>query len=154
MTDIPCAAARELLLVAEPEELETRSHSPLAAHLRSCDACATIARDILNTQASLADALAALTAPQPRAPAMQHARHVPMLRRVMFAAAPLAAAAVLLLMRLQSETGTSGRFEPLFVPPPEVPSTTVVNAAASGDVAVLRTADPNITIVWNLERPR
>lgn len=54
-----CEAARELLLTADPAELEGSTRSPLADHLRTCPACRAAAEQLLTAQWALRDVLGA-----------------------------------------------------------------------------------------------
>jgi hypothetical protein len=74
-------------------------------------------------------------------------------RRLSAAIAPLAAAAVLVLFLLSRD----GKLPRLETPQPNVvavANTPVVNVEAGSDVAVMQTSNPNITVVWYLNRER
>ena len=145
MNDITCVTARELMLDAEPSELHARGESPLAAHLRACADCARAARAILAVTDDLAYALDTLAA----TPAANARADRSRLRRLTFALAPLAAAALLLIALWQRNQEPA--LAPIVLPALDVPTVPVVNVPASGTVAVMRASNPNITIVWNLE---
>jgi anti-sigma factor RsiW len=145
MNDITCTTARELLLDAEPLELRAAGDSALAQHLRACDHCARAARAILAANDDLASALHTLAA----TPAAHTAAPKRMRRRILLAFAPLAAAAILLLVLWQRGPQPE-TLAPIVLPEPYVPTVPVVNVPATGTVAVMRASNPNITIVWNL----
>ena len=48
-----CATARELLLVADPADLEGRTESELSRHLRDCEVCRQAAELVLHALAEL-----------------------------------------------------------------------------------------------------
>lgn len=130
-----CHEARALLLEAEPEMLRGRA-GPLGAHLATCAACAAIAADILAHDAALDDALARLAVPR---------RRRPRLWKPVVALAPLAAAAGVALLVWSGRSS----YPPIVIPPETVPTTTVVNSTGASGVAVMRTRDPDITVIWN-----
>lgn len=178
MRTIGCEECRELLLSAEPDTLQATlgrggggitvaahpaasADAELREHLHLCARCAELAAAVLAENAALDNALAQLTLesgqrasqvwqPEAAAPGAVRARGASPgshRRRPNWPAAliPLAAAAALLLVwrpRLPD------RLPPLAGPVEEVPATPVVNAAGARGVAVMRTNDPNITIVW------
>ena len=161
-----CAAIRELLLDGDPAELRGAGESPLALHVRDCARCAADAERVLDAQRRLADALADLTAAARPVPPPVRARprgwraaasasRDRNRHRLVLGAAPLAAAAMLVLILLQQR----GHDELLPLEPvphqvavaSEVP---VVNVTTAHDVAIMKTADPNITVVWYLKRER
>jgi anti-sigma factor RsiW len=160
-----CAGIRELLLEADPAELGGAGESLLARHLRGCARCAADAERVLAVQRRMADALADLTASAtpPASPARQRGLRAwsasvsrgRTRRRLIMGATPLAAAAVLVLLLVQQRD----RAELLPLEPAtdqvavagDVP---VVNVTTAHDVAIMKTADPNITVVWYLKRER
>jgi hypothetical protein len=146
-----CAAVRERLLDAEPAELRGAGDTPVAMHVRSCTRCAAAAARILSAHDELAGALATLaTARTSALPVMHRSR-----RRLIGMAAPLAAAAALVLFLVQRRPDSD---LPLLEPPPEqvamATDVPVVNVTADDDVAIMRTSNPNITVVWYLKRER
>ena len=142
---LDCAAARERLLEAEPEELDGTAETPLARHLATCAPCAARARAILEGEAALDQALArisrtAVSGDVTRPPSSR-------LRRVArWAAVPLAAAAAVAVV-------WSATRRP---PPPAIPDARVVleepvpfvEAPEGRPVGVFETAQPGITVVW------
>lgn len=142
-----CAAARELLLEADPAELSGDGDSPLAAHLRDCAACRARADAILAGQAGLDAALRTLASPSPGP------KVIPLRPRRAMRFAPAAAslvalaatvAAVMLARPHPAPRGASADdiARMLFRAPP------VARAAAGQSVAVLQTSDPGVTVVW------
>jgi hypothetical protein len=135
----------------------------LREHLRTCPGCASLAGAVLAENAALAGALARLAAaggagatarPQEAAVATaarsaRSASLAALVRRARWPAAliPLAAAAALLLVWLPGRIDPSP-LAPLAGPAERVPLTPVVNAVGASAVAVMRTSDPNITVVW------
>lgn len=143
MNRVTCAAARELLLDADPVLLRAQRDSALERHLRTCPSCAAAARAVLENDRTLADALAEL-AGSPRAARPRRGRWLAI-------AAPLAAAAALMLVLWQRDPRQDTAFAPIPLPAEHVSDVPIVNAPATGTVAVMRTSNPNITIVWSLE---
>lgn len=153
---IPCAEVRELLLEAEPEELRGVGTSAVAEHVRACRACAHIAGRILAEtevlRAYLDDAptpplgeilrRAGVARAAEVAPAVAAGRTIP--RRWLWAPAAAAAAVAALFVALESRG-----------PVPHAASTTapaepppVVEPANGATVAVMQTANPDITVLW------
>lgn len=151
-----CADMRERLLEADPAELRGEGDSTVALHIGGCTACAAAARRILGSQQQMADALSALTLPAPVVPpASQAVRRARGRRSLLRALAPLAAAAILVLFLLQQRAVDElPRLEPVPEPTAYAPDMPVVNATGGSDVAVMQTSNPNITVVWFLERER
>jgi hypothetical protein len=171
-----CDELREMLLEADAAELRGEGSSSVALHVRDCRICAAAALRILSAQQELEDALESLAAaaasplavaraskemrgsaasPAPAAdPRSTPVHHRARFRRRLSAAiAPLAAAAVLVLFLLSRD----GKLPRLETPQPNVmaiANTPVVNVEAGSDVAVMQTSNPNITVVWYLNRER
>jgi len=127
-----CIQAREAMLVAEPGELRAGypGESELAAHLRDCEACRTLAR--------------ALTGDLNRLSLRVRARS--RRRTLMLAALPIAAVLVAAVTR------TRHRAEPSAVaslPSNDRPANVVsVDVQVGQHATVIKTADPKITLVW------
>ncbi|MEX1181733.1 MAG: hypothetical protein WEF86_00755 [Gemmatimonadota bacterium] len=141
-----CEDARLALLDAEPHELRGEGDGALPVHLRGCESCGRDAATILAATHALRHAVAARVST--RVAERRHAARKARMRRL----APLAlaatlAAAVLLSDALPDPAGDASAVG-LYVPEPEVPAAPVVNAATGGDVAVMRTTNPDITVVW------
>lgn len=143
-----CADVRERMLEAEPGELRGSGNTPVAAHVRECTACRTLATRMLNAQDELASALSRL------APAGTPVPHPFRPARVIRVLAPLAAAAALVLVLSQPRDRRLPSLEPLPDPVALNANAPVVNVASGDDVAIMTTTNPNITIVWYLEREK
>ncbi|HEX6590013.1 MAG TPA: hypothetical protein VF039_13495 [Longimicrobiales bacterium] len=152
-----CSSARDALLDAELDELRGRGDTPLAEHVRTCDACRADADRILAATAALGRALdtdvAARSSRAERARGgARDARNAGRrqgarpLRFVVPLVAAAAAAAALLVAA--PRIARQAQVAP-YTPPPRVPSAPVVNATGDGGVAVMNTADPTITVVWS-----
>jgi len=155
MRTIACDRCRELLLSAEPDALRasldeqaaTAEADALRDHLRTCSHCASLAAAVLAENAAVNDALVQVTTSRGQGGAPRAAVRKFRLPRWSATLVPLAAAAALLLVWCPQAPGPAG-LPPLAGPVEEVPATPVVNAAGARGVAVMRTNDPNITIVW------
>lgn len=148
-----CAEAREALLVADAAELDAGAGGPLPAHLRSCAACRQEAAAILEGTASLRAAIGTIVAERTERASSADARSVAFRMRRPRLLLPLALAATLAAL-LAVERGViplRGATPPadVYHPEPVVPTAPVVNAVEGSGVAVMRTSDPRITIVWN-----
>ena len=145
-----CAAARALLLEADPAELRGEGESPLAAHLRACADCRSRAETILAGEAELDAALRTLARPsaEPRVIPLRPrqrwgGRTVPAAATF---AALAAAVAGLMLVRPHAPPprgATAEQIAQLMYPAPPV-----ARAEAGQSVAVLKTSDPGVTVVW------
>lgn len=138
-----CEDARDLLLTADPAELDGRRPGPLASHLETCPACgAAAARIVAATRALRAERAvrpAAVAAATARAEALRLARA----RRTRRAITTLAAAAGFAAILLLREGPHAGRP----VAPGQIPSPPLVESNA-GHVAILTTDNPAIVVVW------
>jgi hypothetical protein len=144
-----CAAARALLLEADPAELRGEGDSPLAAHLRTCADCRAAADAILAGEAELDAALRTLARPS------EGSRVIPLRPRhgwsrriapaaVSFAALAAAVAGVMLARPAAAPRGASTeQIARLMFPAPPV-----ARAEAGRSVAILQTSDPGVTVVW------
>ncbi|MDP2956787.1 MAG: hypothetical protein Q8N53_10220 [Longimicrobiales bacterium] len=159
-----CTPFRDLLLEAEAAELRGEGGSPLAHHVRACRSCARAAALILEETSRLdlllseappldVDALLARAGvvsggaaapvgthrPAPGAPPRRR-----LSRRLWVPTAAAAALAALLLWQADE----------MQTPPASVTaavahgSPPLVEPAPGQDVAVMQTADPDITVVW------
>jgi predicted anti-sigma-YlaC factor YlaD len=147
-----CESARELLLTADPAELEGRTGSPLADHLRSCPACRAAAERLLTAQRALRDVLGAGQAAGAATAAVRVAvqsaeRRRRAARRVLLGL-PLAAAAVLAGVLVLRRTP-----EPPLSPPVRdaggVPARFAVSAPPGRNVMVLQQPDTShVIVVW------
>ena len=93
--EMNCTAARDEMLVADMEELQGEGDTPLALHVRSCDACRAYAGALVHWHESLARGLDALTPP---------ARVLPLRRKPLarWLPLPLAAAAGIALLMVRT----------------------------------------------------
>ena len=143
---IDCATATDLLLEAEPAELRGEGESALAAHLRECASCRGQAELLLGEQARLAHALDTITAVH----TTPRSQHRPVTRRwlprVLLPVAAAAAAVIVFVARPAQRADEP--LPPLLVLPARIAEVPVVNASTDRNVAVMRTADPKITVVW------
>lgn len=147
-----CEAAREVLLTADPAELEGATGSPLAGHLRACPGCRAAALQLLTAHRVLRDVLGAgqsANAPDEAVPAAIRSaeRRRAAARRGRWGL-PLAAAAVLagvLVLRRTPEL-------PLSPPVREaggVPARFAVSAPPGRSVMVLQQPDTShVIVVW------
>ena len=141
-----CAEARERMLEAERTDLSGATESELNLHLRECARCRRAANRILEAERELWGALAAATPGHGADEAVGLVRRRARRRRWMWRAAPLAAAAVLAIVWL----GRPARLEqPALSPtPPAVGSGIAVEAPPGKSVAVFRTDNPEIVVIW------
>src|SRR5689334_14975812 len=100
-----CTTARDLMLEAEPAELEGRGTSELVVHLAACTRCRAAARVILDGEGKLVRALAGVM-PHRNSQEAVHAaaRRRTSHRRWMQRSVSLAAAAVVAIMLLGRRT--------------------------------------------------
>jgi anti-sigma factor RsiW len=148
-----CTEARELLLEAELAELRGEGESEVARHIRDCARCQSMAREIVEQEGALAQALAGVR-PQVSADtvaaAAATAKVLPLRPRWKrrWAAVITAALAATIAGILLTSNGT---------PPADVPSTTevaaaatvpVVDATSSETFVVFNTDNPDIVVVW------
>ena len=141
-----CQEAHRALMTAEPQELRGLGESALVLHLRSCASCQDKAARLLEGTALLAAALARDARPiSARTGAPKF--NAPLAWPVWLPAA-MAAAISALLLSSSPEEPTVPRVGSLDSVKPPVTST-VVNAPATGDVAVFKVAD-NVTVIWQL----
>lgn len=146
-----CGAARQLLLIADPAELEGRTESPLAEHLRTCPACRAAAERLLAAQRGLREVLEAGAASRGGAEAARQALGSAERRRSaarpLRVAVPLAAAAVFAGLWLSRRAP-----EPALAPPVReaaLPARFSVTAPAGRSVVVLQPPDTsNVIVVW------
>jgi hypothetical protein len=135
-----CAAAREMMLEADLTEPE------LIAHVRACAQCSAAVQRIRTAERELRHALRSAAPRLAADHAIGRATHRLPLRRRAWPAVALAAAATLTALLF-------GRPEPV-VPrlPPTPPSTgssgLAVEAPPGRSVAVFRTDNPDIVVIW------
>jgi anti-sigma factor RsiW len=144
-----CAAARALLLEADPAELRGEGDSPLAVHLRACAACRADAGAILAGEAELDAALRALATPSadpkviPLRPRSREMRIVPAAGTLAALAATVAAVMLARPHAAPPRGADAEQIARLMFPAPPV-----ARAADGRSVAVLQTSDPGVTVVW------
>lgn len=141
-----CVDALDQLMEAEASDLAGMGGTSLALHVRACPRCGPMAAQLLEGQRVLG---AVLDAVQPRTPASRVIRHGSRLRRGgwWLGVAPFLAAAgitALLVIGLHEPT-------PVYYPRHILDRPNVsVRVSPGHNAAVLRTADPRVTIVWIL----
>jgi hypothetical protein len=147
-----CESARELLLTVDPAELEGRTGSPLADHLRTCADCRVAAERLLTAQWALRDVLgsgqSAEAAAEAARVAVQSAEQRRWAARRLRLALPLAAAAVLVGLLVLRRTPA-----PPLGPPVRdaggVPARFAVSAPPGRNVMVLQQPDTShVIVVW------
>src|SRR5512146_24570 len=147
-----CGIARELLLTADPAELEGSTGSPLADHLRTCPACRAAAEQLLTAHRALLDVLeagqSADAADEVVYAAIRSAERRRRAARRVRVGLPLAAAAVLGGLLVLRHT-------PDFPMPPDtrnataVPARFSVTAPPGRNVLVLQPPDTSsVIVVW------
>ena len=160
-----CAEAVHVLLEADPAELAGRGDDPLARHLRECPSCMALAGEILAIEGELARELESAVPPLEldrildMAAAAGDTAEMPegapevlpfqtpssgRVRRAALRLLPLAAAAVLATLFVAREPQLPG---PSFSPPVQAPGLDV-EVPEGRNVAVLKTSDPDITVLW------
>lgn len=140
-----CAEAYDLILEADPGELDGTREGPLASHLSECSRCRQLARVVLDEEASLGRTLMEVVPAPDLDEVLDQGSHRPPRRRDSWAAAiSLAAAAALVGVFLTREPQLPG---PLYTAPP-TPVGLDVQAPEGRNVAVLKTNDPDITVLW------
>jgi hypothetical protein len=128
-----CPDARDAMLTAELAELHGAGEGELASHLRSCAACAELARSVARDL----DALGGLVTTRSRRGA-----------RWLLLALPAAAAAVV------AGVAALGHKPPPPAPAPTIararpqPPVVSVQVARGTQATVFTTKDPRVTVVW------
>jgi hypothetical protein len=145
-----CAAAREMMLDADPSELDGTIESELIQHVRTCALCSAAAQRIITAERELRHALRNAA---PRLAADEAIRRATRRRlapyRRAWPAIALAAAATLAAL-LVGRPETTGPSLPPTPPPPPPPagSGLAVEAPPGRSVAVFRTDNPDIVVIW------
>jgi predicted anti-sigma-YlaC factor YlaD len=140
-----CAEAYHAILEADPGELGDGGNGPLATHLSGCARCREMARAVLEEEAGLGELLAEVVPPTDLDEILDRAVRRPRRRRSVWASViPLAAAATAAGLFFTREPQLPG---PLYAPP-QTPVGLDVQAPEGQNVAVLKTNDPDITVLW------
>lgn len=128
-----CTAARDAMMIAEPRELSGAGDSELARHIASCAECKQVAFALDGGLQGFARLVARRSA-----------------RRIAAVAALPIAAAILVIVAVAPQSRTRRRPAVLLqsLPPASVVS---VDVAPGQRAAVLKTADPSVTLVWVTE---
>lgn len=137
-----CTLNVDALLDADPDELSGAADSEVGRHVRDCPQCRDAARTILEATDRLR---AVLDAPPP--PLDVDAVLARAKRRRPLAGRWLAVAAAALLAGLWL-FGERERPLPGEPPPPRPEAYPLVEASGDRDVAVIPTANPEITVLW------
>ena len=139
-----CSDARDAMLTAEREELRAKGVGALAEHLHACVACRAAADHIDATTASLASIVAA----EPRRPAEVSARRWSLARLAGIAALPIAAGVIGVLMMRDTPEKRSAPATPPGSTAQASRGVVSVDVARGQTATVIKTRDPNVTIVW------
>jgi len=124
-----CAEARDAMLGGEPAELAGAGDTELASHVRSCDDCRRLGCALDRDVRRLA-----------RSVSRRRARRV-----AIVAAAPIAAVILAFVVSQRDGGGPRRDISRQSLPPARVVS---VDVAPGQRAAVLKTADPTVTLVW------
>jgi hypothetical protein len=135
-----CSDARDAMLTAEREDLRAEGDGALAAHLGACAACRAAANHIDATTA----ALASIVAVRAEAPG----RRWSPARLAGIAALPIAAGVIGVLMMRDAPEKRSAPQTPLQATAQASRGVVSVDVARGQTAAVIKTRDPNVTIVW------
>lgn len=145
-----CETARELLLTADPADLEGSTGSPLADHLRTCPACRAAAEQLLTAQRVLRDVLGAGQSTDAADEVVRAAFRSAEWRRAtrVRLGLPLAAAAVLAGLLVLRHTPDLP-LQPNTRNATAVPARFSVTAPPGRNVLVLQPPDSsNVIVVW------
>lgn len=145
-----CSQASVLMLEADPADIRGQGAVELASHLAACDACRTLAEEILREHDALAKAMASTRARRPVEDAIARARFEATRRkrrRLWIAAVPAAAAAGVAGMLLARPSDTPLAHAASSAPADTVPPPLVESSNADG-VTIMHTDNPNIVVVW------
>lgn len=133
-----CTEAREQILIADVTELRPGGESPFASHLAGCAACRALASAIVAETAALGRLL-------PERVPTGRRRASRTIAWIAAVGAPIAAAAVWAI-------ALRGREQPM--PPvthadrPAPAKHVSVDVAVGQHATVMKTADPNVTLIW------
>lgn len=151
-----CEEARRRMVEADLDEVEGHEETPLRAHLRGCARCMADVARIVEMHSRLDARLITVAAEIAKQADPREARDTAgALRRPRARVfVPLAAAALATVILLSKNSETRTPFD--YVPPPAWAASTnsiddpipLVQAISHDRVAVLPTANPDITVVW------
>jgi len=147
-----CETAFDLLLEADPADLEVSGEGDLSAHLAICDRCRALADQILEGNANLASDLESsspISAAEPALEAMYREIDVVKRRKTMLAVgAPVAIAAGVAAIVLAGNTEVERQFSGDALFADRLPGLEVQSPPGT-DVAVFEVADrPDVVVVW------
>jgi len=154
---VNCSEALDLLLEADPSELDGQGDSELALHLGVCPECSTIAGRVLVEQRRLGESLSGARSKTPVEQALQlaqvNARRRWRRRRMWQAVIPLAAAAGMAGIII-AHGGRSGALEHARQRnTPQAARGLDLVTPPGKDVAVFELEDrPDIVVVWFFEK--
>jgi hypothetical protein len=141
-----CVAAREMMLVADLAELEGTTESDLGRHVRGCADCAAAAQRILAAEQELGRAMRNVAPRRAADEAIRRARDGAPRTRWVWRAAPLAAAAALAAVLLWHRPLVDHVLPSTM--PPALDARLAVEAPPGRSVAVFRTDNPDIVVIW------
>jgi anti-sigma factor RsiW len=153
---VNCSEALDLLLEADPSELDGQGDSALARHLRTCPECGAAAGQILEGQRRLGESLSVARSKTPVEQALRLARVKARSRwrrrRIWQAAIPLAAAAGMASV-IVTHGGRNSALEQVWEGnSPQVERGLDLVTSPGKDVAVFEMEDrPDIVVVWFFE---
>jgi len=148
-----CAEALQAILEADPSDLEGLGEGPLPDHLRGCSRCQAAAGLVLEEERALAfGLLEAVPLPdldqilkEATTPDVPSSRKPPSwFRRAGLTLLPLAAAAAMAALFLGQNPQLPG--EPYLLP--QAAPGLGLQVPDGKNIAVLTTADPDITVLW------
>lgn len=144
-----CHMARELMLTAEPSELDGSGVSELSRHLAACEPCRSAATALAAAHRHLSQTLLVATTDSARAArtALQTAEQRRVRARAVRWVAPLAVAAGLAIVLINRASPPTGPVAPLQRPEP-VSQRVSVTAPRGRSVAVLQAEHSNVVVIW------
>jgi predicted secreted Zn-dependent protease len=135
-----CAEARDELLVADVNDLRQTAGTPLAAHLEACADCRRLASIIVRGTAGLAVAVTSR-----RAPGIIRR---PFRRIALVSTISLTAAAAVLAIAIESRPPHRGVVATIPTTSLPVERQVSLDVSRGQRAAVLKTADPKVTVIW------
>ena len=143
-----CETALDRLLEADRVELEGQGDSPLALHVRDCEACRHAADQILASQLLLHEALATFQPSANAAPSQAPSALAWRRPLVWRGVIPLAAAASLAVFLLTRDVTEEASVTVSPTAPEQTVASVVVTPPANRSIGVFETSNPKITVVW------